>query len=1058
MPFKQVKSNQNLPELELEKIAYWQENETFKKSLDIRKKDKKVVFFDGPPFANGLPHYGHIMISALKDAMARYWTMKGYYVPRTAGWDCHGLPVENEIEKQFQIRGHADIVEKMGISKFNSECRASVFKYTKEWEQVMNRLARWVDFEDGYATLENDYMESIWAVLKQIWDKGLVYQGYKPMHISTALETPLSNFEVSLNYKDVTDYTVTVKFELVDEPGTFVLAWTTTPWTLPGNQALAVGKDIDYVKVEYEGSKYIVARELLASVFKDKEYKELGAVTSQQLIGKKYKPLFDYYVAEDVNYFQIFAADFVTTESGTGIVHIAGGFGEDDYNLIKEHGLKPIIHVEMNGNFKPEVTDFAGKYVKGQDQNVAKFLEEKGLFFSGENCRHSYPHCWRTDTPLLNYVTNSWFIRVTDVKEQLLKNNQKINWQPEHIRDGRFGKWLEGARDWSISRNRYWGCPIPIWTNENGDMMCIGSIDELKKLTGGKLPLDEKGDLDLHKPYIDQITFMHPDHADSTDDKYLMKRVGDVFDCWFESGSMPYAQLHYPFENKDLFEKNFPANFIIEAIDQTRGWFYTLHVLATILFDQPAFQNVICTGHLNAADGEKLSKSKKNFVDPTILFESKGVDAVRFYLYQSPVVLGEGVRFSEQNVDEFLKKFNLTIWNTYSFFVTYANIDGWTAEQADPKFRPQNALDKWILSELNLLIKTVDDEMENYNLMRATRPMVEFIDNLSNWYVRRSRRRFWKSENDGDKSDAYQTLYKVLVVFSKLLAPFMPFLSEEIYQNLTGEESVHLSEWPKYRKEYVDEKLNLQNKLVRSVVTVGHQLRAKNKIKVRQPLSLVEVALPKGMDAKIIEEQFSVITEELNVKGVLLIDPEKVSERVQQVLKPNSKLLGPKFGALVQQIIAEAKAGNFQEKDGQITMTNLTVGENSPVILVEGEYELETSSAGADSHQDAASLSGMTVILSTEISEELLLEGYARDIVRAIQDLRKEADFQVSDRIVVDIQTGQKVAGAVTKFADYIARETLADEIIQKGDLEWDKEITVEIDSEQVKIAVKRQN
>lgn len=1057
MAFKQVKTNQNLAELELGKIEFWKKENTFKKSLEARKDQQKVVFFDGPPFANGLPHYGHLMISSLKDAVARYWTMRGFYVPRTAGWDCHGLPVENEIEKQFQIRGHADIEEKMGIAKFNAECRASVFKYTKEWEQVMDRLARWVDFENGYATLDNDYMESIWWIFRQIWEKKLVYKGYKPMHISTALETPLSNFEVSLNYKDITDYTVTAKFELLDEPGTFLLAWTTTPWTLPGNQALAIGAKIEYVKVEYNGSKYILAKELLAGVFKDKEYKELGLVKSEHLVGKKYKPLFDYYVKEDPNFFQIFAGDFVTTESGTGIVHIAGGFGEDDYNLIKEHGQQPIIHVEMNGNFKVEVTDFAGKYVKGQDQNIAKFLEQRGTFFSGENYRHSYPHCWRTDTPLLNYVTNSWFIKVTDVKEQMLKNNQKINWQPEHIKDGRFGKWLEGARDWSISRNRYWGCPIPIWTNENGDVMCIGSIEELKKLTGGKLPLDEKGELDLHKPYIDAITFRHPDHADSDDQKYLMKRIGDVFDCWFESGSMPYAQLHYPFENKDLFEKNFPANFIIEAIDQTRGWFYTLHVLATILFDQPAFKNIICTGHVNAADGEKLSKSKKNFPDPTLLFKTKGADAVRFYLYQSPVVLGDGVRFSEQHVDEFLKKFNLTIWNTYSFFVTYANIDGWTTNKATAKFKPKNALDKWILSELNTLIETVDAEMENYNLMKATRPMVEFVDNLSNWYVRRSRRRFWKSENDGDKNDAYQTLYKVLVVFSKLVAPFMPFLSEEIYQNLTDKESVHLADWPKYRKEYVDEKLNLQNKLVRSIVTVGHQLRAKNKIKVRQPLSLAEIALPKGMDAKIVEEQLDVIAEELNVKKVQFLDADKVSERVRQVLKPNAKLLGPKFGALVQKIIGEAKAGNFKEKDGLIMMTSLTVGEGSPVILAEGEYDLETTSAGSDGHQDAASINGITVILNTEISEELLAEGYARDIVRAIQELRKEADFQVSDRIIVDIAAEKDVAKAVTKFADYIARETLADEIIQKGDLEWDKETTVEIDFHQVKIAVKRQ-
>ncbi|MGL5831197.1 MAG: isoleucine--tRNA ligase [Candidatus Altimarinota bacterium] len=1048
MAFKQVKNNQNLAELELEKLEFWKKNQTFKKSLENRQDAKKVVFFDGPPFANGLPHYGHLMISSVKDAVARYWTMRGFSVPRTAGWDCHGLPVENEIEKAHNMKGRADI-EAIGVAKFNADCRASVFKYTAEWEHVMDRLARWVDFENGYATLNNDYMESIWWVFKQIWEKKLVYKGYKPMHISTALETPLSNFEVSLNYKDITDYSVTAKFELVDEPGTFILAWTTTPWTLPGNQALAIGAEIEYVKVAYEGQKLIVAKELLESVFKDKEYEVLESVDAKTLAGKKYKPLFDYYAGKDSpvaneKFFQILMGDFVTTESGTGIVHIAGGFGEDDYNLIKEQGMEPIIHVLMNGNFKDEVQDFAGKYVKGQDQNVAKWLEEKGLFFSGENYRHSYPHCWRTDTPLLNYVTDSWFIKVTDVKEKMLANNQKINWQPEHIKEGRFGKWLEGARDWSISRNRYWGCPIPIWQNENGDVMCLGSIDELKQLTGGKLPLDEKGELDLHKPFIDDITFMHPDHADSQDQKYLMKRVGDVFDCWFESGSMPYAQLHYPFENKDVFENNFPADFIVEAIDQTRGWFYTLHVLSTILFDKPAFNNIICTGHVNAADGEKLSKSKKNYPDPSLVFSTKGVDAMRFYLYQSPVVLGDGVRFSEQHVDEFLKKFNLTIWNTYSFFVTYANIDGWTAEKLVKDFAPKNALDKWILSELNTLIKTVDQEMEAYNLMKATRPMIDFVDNLSNWYIRRSRRRFWKSENDGDKNEAYQTLYTVLTIFSKLLAPYMPYLSEEIYQNLTGAESVHLADWPEYRAKFVDEKLNEQNHLVRTVVGLGHAVRDDAKIKVRQPLSLARMALPKGVDTNMVLEQQDVITDELNVKKLELI--EDVEGIVKTVLKVNAKLLGPKYGKDVQEIIQLSKKGLFAQENGRVKL--------GKYVLDEGEFELGFESAEGVNAQNK---DGITVILNTEITEDLMAEGFARDIVRAIQELRKEADYQVNDHVFVNIQAeDKKVDDAVTKFADYIARETLADEVQQSGDLEWDKEKIMEIDFKQVKISVKK--
>lgn len=1052
MSFKAVKNNQDLAQLELEKLAFWQKKGIFQKSLDQRLEAEKKVFFDGPPFANGLPHYGHLMISAVKDALARYWTMRGFYVPRVAGWDCHGVPVEYAIEKAHNIRGKADI-EKVGIKKFNADCRESVFLYTKEWEQVMDRLGRWVDFENGYATLDNDYMESIWWGFRQIWDKGLVYKGYKPMHISTGLETPLSNFEASLNYKDITDYSLTAKFELVDQPGVFLLAWTTTPWTLPGNQALAIGPKIKYVLLESAGEKFIVAKDRVSQVFQDREFEVLKEVKAKDLVGKRYKPLFDYYVGEDL--FQIFPADFVTTESGTGIVHIAGGFGEDDYNLISAHGLKPIVHVEMNGNFKSEVVDFAGKYVKGQDQNIGKWLQEKGLFFSAENYRHSYPHCERTDTPLLNYVTDSWYIKVTAVKDAMMANNQKINWQPEHIRDGRFGKWLEGARDWSISRSRYWGCPLPIWQNANGDMICVGSIAELEKLAG-RLPLNDQGKLDLHKPFIDEITFRHPDHLDSDDEKYLMKRIPDVFDCWFESGSMPYAQLHYPFENKDLFEKNFPADFIIEAIDQTRGWFYTLNVLSTILFDRPAFQNAICTGHINAADGEKLSKSKKNYPDPTALFASKGVDAVRFYLYQSPVVLGDGVRFSEQHVDEFLKKFNLTIWNTYSFFVTYANIDGWTPDKLEKKFQPQNALDKWILSELNTLIAQVDEQMESYNLMKATRPMVEFVDNLSNWYIRRSRRRFWKSENDSDKNEAYQTLYTVLVVFAKLLAPFMPYLSEEIYTNLTGGESVHLADWPKYRSQYVAAELNEQNAMVRAVVGLGHQIRAKSKIRVRQPLSLVEVALPARVSKKSVQEQRDVIMEELNVKDLKFIDLKDAGDLVKKILKPNAKLLGPKFGSLVQQIIAEAREGHFVEEDGDVIMTDLKVGDGNQVRLTGEEFTLETMSSGLNDGVEAASDNGVTVALYTKIDQTLLEEGYAREVVRAVQDLRREAGYEVNDHIILDVIAPKALATAITAHADYISRETLADELIQKGDLEWDREVELTIDEYTLKIAVKR--
>ncbi|MBD3270189.1 isoleucine--tRNA ligase [Candidatus Peregrinibacteria bacterium] len=1039
--FNQVNQNQSFPELELRVLEKWKKEDTFKKSLDNRKDCQKSVFFDGPPFANGMPHYGHILQGILKDAMSRYKTMRGYYVPRIAGWDTHGLPVENEVEKQHGIKSKIDI-EKIGVEKFCADCRESVFKYKEEFEKTYERIGRWVDIENGYATLNHDYMESIWWVFKRIWEKGLVYKGYKPMHISTALETPLSNFEVSLNYKDVTDFSVTAMFELEDQPGVYLLAWTTTPWTLPGNQALAINKALKYLKVKYQDKVFIVAESRLESVFKDKEYQVLEKQSADELIGKKYKPLFDYYLNIDQNYFQIVDADFVTDEGGTGIVHIAGGFGEDDYNVIKSMKLEPIIHVEMNGEFKDEVVDFAGKYVKGQDQNIGKYLEERGLLFSHENYRHSYPHCWRTDTPLLNYVTESWFIEVTKVKENMIDNNKLINWLPEHLKNGRFGKGLETAPDWSISRSRYWGCPLPIWSNQNGDVICIGSLEELKLYTDGKLPMREEK-IDLHKPYIDEITFMHPDHKDSTDEKYLMKRIPDVFDCWFESGAMPYAQLHYPFENNEEFENNFPADFIIEAIDQTRGWFYTLHVLASILFDQPAFKNVVVTGHILAEDGEKLSKRKKNFVDPQVLFAEKGVDAMRMILYTSPLVNGGSVRFSNRIVEEMLKKFTLTIWNTYSFFVTYANIDKWDQTKCKSDFIPTHELDKWILSELNDLIKVSTEQMDQFNMMKATRPMLDFVDNLSNWYIRRSRRRFWKSENDQDKSSAYQTLYTVLVKFSKILAPFMPFLSEEIYTNLTNQESVHLSDWPEFEESAIDRELNIKTNVIRTIVTLGHSVRDKAKIKVRQPLSKVRIALPDNIDKSIINIYREIIAEELNVKEVEYLND--IQGIVSVVVMPNAKVLGPKYGKDVQEIIRKAKNGEFEIVDEKIKIGDYE--------LLEGEYEIGyESEAGVD----AENLNGITVILDTEVTEELMMEGFARDIVRTIQELRKDADYNVSDRIILNIRAEGKIEEAVTKFADYIARETLANELQQSGDLEWDKEKIIELEGQKVVVAVKR--
>jgi isoleucyl-tRNA synthetase len=1047
--FKKVNPKQSFPEVEKEMLNYWEKNMIFEKSVKNREGAEKYVFFDGPPFANGLPHYGHMLANVIKDAVTRFWSMKGYYVPRRNGWDCHGLPVEYEIEKELKLNGRKDVVD-YGIEKFNAKCRESVFRYTKEWEETLRRLARWVDFSDNYATLDNTYMETIWWVFKQIWDKKLVYTGHKAMHVCPRCETPLSNFEVSQGYKDVTDLSVTAKFKLKEdalkalgtkEKDVYVLAWTTTPWTLPGNVALAFGKKIEYIMVAGKDSDekdgvFILAKDLAEKVFGEGNYVEIEKVDPKKLVDKQYEPLFDYFDEQDEGKLYVMdLADFVTTDDGTGVVHIAPMFGEDDYQFGKDKNLGQIQHVKMDGTFTEEVKDFAGKFVKGQDLNVAINLHEKGLLFAKQNYKHSYPHCWRCDTPLLNFATRSFFIEVTRLKEKMLKTNKEIHWQPEHIQGGRFGKWLEGARDWAISRNRFWGCAIPVWECECGEQICIGSVEELKE-KAGRVP-ERDGEMDLHKPYIDEITFK------CTTCNGEMKRVSDVFDCWFESGSMPYAQLHYPFENKEKFESNFPANFIAEGLDQTRGWFYTLHVLAAVLFDKPAFKNVVVNGIILAADGEKLSKRKKNYPDPNELFDKKGVDSMRYFLLSSPAALADDVRFSEQHVEEIVKKFTLTLWNTYSFFVTYANIDKFKPSKDYKAFQPSHKLDKWILSELNTLIKTVTDQMDEYNLPKSTRPMLDFLENLSNWYVRRSRRRFWKSENDKDKDQAYQTLYIVLVEFVKLLAPFMPYIADEIYQNLTGEESVHLADWPKANEMNVDENLNKEIHVVRTIVNLGHSVRAKARIKVRQPLQKVGIALPDGLSQDVVNSHKEVIMEELNVKEIEFI--AEAGDIVEQSVVPNAKVLGPKYGGDVQFIIQKIKAGEYELGDGSVKV---------------GEFELmgdeiEIGFKGKEGF-DVESVEGIVVALDTEISEELKKEGYARDVVRMVQELRKEADYQVDDRIYVYVESTGVVEEAVTQFADYIKTETLADELQQSGDIEWDKEKEVKFDEITVKIAVRK--
>jgi len=873
--FKKIDPKQTLPKMEEEVLAFWKENGTFEKSVEKRKDAEKYSFYDGPPFATGTPHYGHMVASTMKDVVPRYWTMRGYQVERKWGWDCHGLPIENIVEKELGSKTKKEI-EELGVDKFNELCRSKVLGYVEEWRRIIGRLGRWADMDNAYRTMDLSYMESVWWVFKQLWDKGLVYEGYRAMHICPRCETTLSQSEVAEGYAMVKDLSAVVKFELADNPGTYVLAWTTTPWTLIGNVALAVGNDIYYVYVEttrtdkekgFVDETYVLAKEKVAEMMKDESYQVVREVRGSDLVGKAYKPVFPYYAAKEIenkiNGWKIYAGDFVTTAEGTGVVHIAPAFGEDDMNLGKRMALPFVQHIGMDGVIKQEATEFAGLHVKplgdhqSTDVEIIRYLAKHGTLFSKEKYEHSYPHCWRCDTPLLNYATSSWFVDVSKIKSRALETAKDISWVPAHMKEGRFGKWLEGARDWSISRQRFWASVIPIWRCECAEMKVFGSVAELEEASGEKIT-------DIHKHIVDKITFKCEKCGKD------MKRIPDVLDTWFDSGSMPYAQLHYPFENSEKFENIFPAQFIAEGQDQTRAWFYYLHLISTAIRDSHAFENVIVNGIVLAEDGKKMSKRLQNYPDPQLLFDKYGADAVRLYLMSSPVVFAQNLNFSEKDVAEFVRGTLRMLWNSYSFFVLYANIDGF-----DPKKdfgKSENILDRWMLSELNTLIKEVNESMEQYDLARTARLFPKFVDNLSNWFVRRSRKRFWKSENDADKNHAYATLHEVLVKLSQLMAPFTPFVSEEIYKNLTGEESVHLSDFPVFDAGMIDDNLNREMAEVRNLISLGLQARATAKIKVRQPLSKVSIKAP--IDNRELQD---IIKDELNVKEVI-IDKESATE------------------------------------------------------------------------------------------------------------------------------------------------------------------------------------
>ena len=849
-----------IPEREREIQKFWEDNKIFEKSLEQTKNGEAYSFYDGPPFATGLPHYGHMVASLMKDVVPRFWTMRGRYVERRWGWDCHGLPIENLAEKELGFKNKKDI-EDYGVDKFNEYCRSRVLDYVEEWKKTIKRFGRWADMENPYKTMDLSYMESIWWVFKELYDKGLAYEGYKSMHYCPRCETTLSQQEVSEGYKDIKDLSVTAKFELVDEPGTYVLAWTTTPWTLPGNVALAVGEDVDYVELRIDNEelrkeeKYILAKSLLEKVLADQKYETVRELKGSELVGKRYKPLFPYYESDEAkakianakNLYTIVSADFVTTEDGTGVVHIAPAYGEEDMQLGKEKDLAFIQNVDLSGNFKPEVVDFTGLNVKpiedtkATDKKVISYLEKRGLLFASAEYEHSYPHCWRCDTPLINYATSSWFVKVTDIKPKALETAKDINWSPAHIKEGRFGKWLEGARDWSISRQRFWASVMPIWKCTCGEVKVYGSVADLEKDSGEKIT-------DIHKHFVDKIEV-----PCSCGQK--MKRIPDVLDTWFDSGSMPYAQLHYPFENKEKFEAGFPAEFIAEGVDQTRAWFYYLHVIAAAVKGSRAFDNVIVNGIVVAADGKKMAKRLKNYTEPDVIMEQYGADALRYYLLTAPVMQAENMSFSDDGVKEAMQKTVMLLNNILSFYKLYAGDNQPAGDSSD------NILDQWLIAKLNKLVEDVTKAMEEYDLPRATRPLVGFIDEFSTWWLRRSRDRF-KSDDEVDKQKALATFKFVLLELSKVMAPFMPFASEYAYREVGGGlESVHLEKWPETGK--IAEKVLEQMDQVRKIVELGLAKRAEAGVKIRQPLAKLSVY------GYLLEGEYGqIVADEMNVKNV----------------------------------------------------------------------------------------------------------------------------------------------------------------------------------------------
>ena len=1020
--FKKV-DGKIVPKDEEDILKFWKENDIFRKSVEIRKDSSPYVFYEGPPTANGEPHIGHLMPRLIKDVFPRYRTMTGHYVERKGGWDTHGLPVELEVEKELGLKNKNGI-EEYGVEKFIKKCKESVFRYKTSWEKMLDRFAFWIDLEDPYITYEDDYIESLWWAFKQAWDKGLLYEGHKIVPYCPRCGTALSSHEVSQGYKEVEDPSVYVRMRLKDEDAS-LLVWTTTPWTLPSNVALAVGVDFDYVMAEEKGERLILAKELAGSVL-SQDHKIVREMKGRDLLDMKYHPLFDTYEGDKVGFYVI-GADFVSLDDGTGIVHLAPAFGEEDYKLGRKHDLPFVQPVDLDGKFTSQVELFAGQFVKDADAKIIEHLKEKGLLYKSELYTHDYPFCWRCDTALLYYARNSWYIRTTSVKENVLKNNAKINWYPAHMKEGRFGDFLDNLVDWAISRERYWGTPLNIWICEGcGEKVCIGSREQLVEKATDK---DLASKVEFHKPYIDQVK-LECSKCDAT-----MSRVPGVADGWYDSGCMHTAQWHYPFENEDKFKASFPADFIGEGQDQTRGWFYTLLVTSTILYDQPAFKNVVVTGMGLDKDGQKMSKSKGNVIDPWDMVREHGADAVRWYIC-SATSPWNSRRFYHEAMNEVVNKFLGTLKNIYSFFVLYANIDGYDPREHVPGDDELPLIDVWVLSRYNNLIKSMRASLDGYDITPACRAAEGFVEELSNWYVRSCRERFWSFELNQDKLRAYDTLYKVLVGTAKLTAPFIPFLSEDVYGNLvTGLypdalESVHLCDYPVADEAMIDSELESQMDALRKVIVVGRAARNQVKLKIRQPLS--ELIISGENDSGLIDTpQFTeLIRSELNVKEV------KLAADLKSYFKPSIKLdfgkLGPKHGKLVNRIKDEVARMSSVEAVGELSRTGkiALALEGQRVELLEEELAVEYTEV-AEGYSIAEG-DGFSVAVNTVLDDDLRSEGYARELINKIQFMRKNAGFEVMDQIEVFYRTSDEVKDAISKHEDYLMSDTLAVRLIEE--------------------------